>query len=264
MNGSTIKAMEMKSNFGRNVRKHCTVPGSIARICRKAGINRQQFNKYLNGHSLPSLLTAQTIANALGVRIGDLLEGDSDRRRLRNSLDGIAATLQPSKVNVFAQGYYLEVNRSEVVPDHVLTSLTSITFDNDTMRYRRKTPLQSLPCSKTLWTYDGVAYNTNNCGKIIYVNSTVRLYFGSYLLESASLYNKDLVGLKLAGSSNPRGTPFAAPVYKIYLGERPNLLSYRNQLRLIRDTELPQRIAKAVQILDEAVVHESGMLKLAG
>ncbi|MEZ5826379.1 MAG: helix-turn-helix transcriptional regulator [Geminicoccaceae bacterium] len=264
MTGSSSRAQELKSNFGRNVRRHCSEPGSIARICRKAGINRQQFNKYLNGHSLPSLLTAQTIANALGVRIGDLLADEGDLRRQRNSLDAIAAALQPSKVNVFTQGYYLEVNRPEVLPGHILISLSSIKFENGGMRYRRKTPLQNLPGSMELWTYDGIAYNTNNCGNIIYINSSMRLYFGSYLFESASLYNKDLVGIKLACSSNPRGTPFCVPVYAIYLGEQPNLMSYRRQLRVIHETKLPQRISKAVQILDEAIVQENGMLKLAG
>ena len=260
---SSNDAREMKENFRRNVRKHCSAPGSIARICRKAGINRQQFNKYLNGHSLPSLLTAQTIANALGVRIGDLLAGEGDHRRQRHSFDALSHSLVSSKMNIFTPGYYLEINRSEVVHNYVLISLSSVIFENGNMRYRRKSPIQNINGSSMLWSYDGVAYNTSNCGNIFYINSTIRLYFGAYLLEAASLYNKDLVGIKLASSSNPRGTPFAAPIYFIYLGEKPNLFSFRNQIGLLHEEALPSRIAKAVQILDEVIGQDAGMLKVS-
>ena len=238
--------------------------GSIAHICREAGINRQQFNKYLNGHSLPSLMTTQTIATVLDVRIGDLLIDETDRRRYRQSFDSMAAQVQPKGRNIFTPGHYVEVSRSEVVDDHIYVSLCTISTEKERMRYRRKSPIHNINDWKTLWTYDGVAYSSGAGGKIFYVNSTVKLYFGSYILESASLYNEDLIGLKMTGSSNPRGTPFSAPIYFIYLGKDTQLWKHRKLLGLHHQDNLPANIKSAILALDENVSYDNGMLRVSG
>lgn len=52
----------MTDNFSRNLKSLCADHGSISQICRDIGINRQQFNRYLNGASMPSAHNLRRIA----------------------------------------------------------------------------------------------------------------------------------------------------------------------------------------------------------
>jgi transcriptional regulator with XRE-family HTH domain len=53
--------------FAANLRLLCSRQGSISQVCRKVGINRQQFNKYLSGRHIPSAENIRVIANYFGV-----------------------------------------------------------------------------------------------------------------------------------------------------------------------------------------------------
>ena len=48
-------------NFAENLRALCVRHGSIAAVCRALGMNRQQFNKYLSGSTLPNVATLEKI-----------------------------------------------------------------------------------------------------------------------------------------------------------------------------------------------------------
>lgn len=54
-------------NFADNLRALCTRHGSIAAVCRALGMNRQQFNKYLSGSTLPNLATLEKICSFFGI-----------------------------------------------------------------------------------------------------------------------------------------------------------------------------------------------------
>ncbi|MGC1426952.1 MAG: helix-turn-helix transcriptional regulator, partial [Albidovulum sp.] len=49
-----------------NIRLLCSYGQSVSDICRRAGFNRQQFNKYINGHAQPSLATLRRICDFFG------------------------------------------------------------------------------------------------------------------------------------------------------------------------------------------------------
>lgn len=53
-----------------NIRFLCSRHGSVSEACRKIGINRQQFNKYLNGTHQPSLRTASKITSCFDLKPG--------------------------------------------------------------------------------------------------------------------------------------------------------------------------------------------------
>ncbi len=55
---------------------------SVAEVCRRLGINRQQFNKYLNGNSMPSRHTLQRICDFFGVEDYELLLPPDEFREL--------------------------------------------------------------------------------------------------------------------------------------------------------------------------------------
>lgn len=54
-------------NFRRNLTFICRYFESISYICRRIGMNRQQFNKYLSGKSFPSRKTMRRLCDYFGV-----------------------------------------------------------------------------------------------------------------------------------------------------------------------------------------------------
>jgi transcriptional regulator with XRE-family HTH domain len=54
-------------DFANNLRRLTEKKGAIAQVCRDLGMNRQQFNKYLSGTTLPSPQTLQKLADYFGV-----------------------------------------------------------------------------------------------------------------------------------------------------------------------------------------------------
>lgn len=93
------------SSLPENLRLLCSYGHSISNICRRAGINRQQFSKYINGHSEPSLASLRKICDFFGVEEHEILL-DADRFR-----DIIR--VRPPRFNV-------KKNRFQRVVDHLV------------------------------------------------------------------------------------------------------------------------------------------------
>lgn len=56
-----------RSSFPDNLRYACGFFPSISAVCRKLGVNRQQFNSYLSGARYPSQFNLKKICDLLGV-----------------------------------------------------------------------------------------------------------------------------------------------------------------------------------------------------
>ena len=61
------------SNFAKNLTLACSYYPSISEVCRRIGINRQQFNKYLNGQVHPSRHNMRRICDFVGVTEAEIL-----------------------------------------------------------------------------------------------------------------------------------------------------------------------------------------------
>lgn len=72
-----------------NLRLLCTRHASVADICRRIGINRQQFNKYLAGSSLPSPRNLARICSFFGLDLRDLYLPPRDFAKLAKVHEGI-------------------------------------------------------------------------------------------------------------------------------------------------------------------------------
>lgn len=79
----------MLEHFSRNLRSLCADYGSISQICRDIGINRQQFNRYLNGTSMPSAHNLRRIARHF----------DLSEERLSGPPDAFDAALRKATVD---------------------------------------------------------------------------------------------------------------------------------------------------------------------
>lgn len=56
-----------QQNLSANLKHLCGHYSSVAEVCRRLGVNRQQFTKYLNGTSAPSLRNLRRITTFFGV-----------------------------------------------------------------------------------------------------------------------------------------------------------------------------------------------------
>lgn len=61
------------SPFSANLRHACSLRRSVSEICRELGINRQQFNRYVNGEAVPSAHNLARIAAFFGVKPADFM-----------------------------------------------------------------------------------------------------------------------------------------------------------------------------------------------
>lgn len=59
------------SDFSQNLKLMCRYEKSVSEVCRAIDINRQQFNKYLNGTSKPSSYNLQRICEYFQVQLSD-------------------------------------------------------------------------------------------------------------------------------------------------------------------------------------------------
>ena len=62
-----------QNSFQQNLRLLCGYSRSVSDVCRRAGISRPQFNKYLSGKSSPSLRSLRRICDHFGVEEWELL-----------------------------------------------------------------------------------------------------------------------------------------------------------------------------------------------
>lgn len=73
------------ADFATNLRYLCDQRGSISHVCRRAKINRQQFNKYLSGRHLPSPANVRVIADHFGLTPELMF---SEHQEFRSLIDG--------------------------------------------------------------------------------------------------------------------------------------------------------------------------------
>ncbi|MFB4202657.1 hypothetical protein KBTX_02640 [wastewater metagenome] len=69
-------------DFPRNLRLVCSYSRSIADTCRRLGVNRQQFHRYLSGDSRPGLQRLRLISDYFGFEESEMLLDHETFRRL--------------------------------------------------------------------------------------------------------------------------------------------------------------------------------------
>lgn len=111
--------VENSETLAANLRTLCDRHGSVAAVCRKINVNRQQFNKYLSGTHVPSAPNLRIIANYFGVSVPILF---SDPDEFRNLVDGnffhaMATARQLPEFSRFVSSIIVEsdVQDSEIV-----------------------------------------------------------------------------------------------------------------------------------------------------
>ncbi|MCO1333920.1 helix-turn-helix transcriptional regulator [Microbulbifer sp. OS29] len=142
----------MSNDFPQNLRLLCGFYPSIAEVCRRIGVNRAQFNKYLNGNTQPSQYTLGKICHFFGVEPHEIMmphEQFNQIVRVRSNPSSDSDPVRPYNRNIDLLiqesqgradkylGFYFEYHYSMTFPDHIIRSLLHIESDGDSYYFQR-------------------------------------------------------------------------------------------------------------------------------
>ena len=101
--------------FSANLRTLCEQHGSVAAVCRKINVNRQQFNKYLSGAHVPSAANLRIIANYFGLSVPILFADPDEFRTLveGNFFHAMATARQMPEFSRFVSDMIVENNSAD-------------------------------------------------------------------------------------------------------------------------------------------------------
>lgn len=128
-----LNPADLRGIFGENLRALSAAEPSVSELCRRIGINRTQFSRYLTGETFPRPDVLYKICNYFNVDANILirrLSVGSNADVLRTTLMRLADFMPPDHYDVRSEhlpdGYYQHFRRSMAYPDHVIVTLSRI------------------------------------------------------------------------------------------------------------------------------------------
>ena len=236
----------MHEDFARNLRLLCSYYRSIAEVCRRLGINRPQFNRYLSGRYRPSAHTLRRFCDFFGVEEHEILLPSGQFERLvqvrprpvtaRESAAPEAPHLAHLRdIGTAALdkylGYYFENYLSMACPGKLLRTLVCLERRHDRVYYQRTERLIEHPREKAYHgIYLGMAhFLTDRIFLSDYESLTGLEMTQTILFPSFKNRVTRLTGLKLGVSGSGERMPCCARVVYEHLG---NAVDVRRALRL--------------------------------
>lgn len=228
-------------NFKANLKLAASYYPSIAEMCRKLGINRQQFMKYLAGTSFPARYNLRRICDFFGVDEYEILmphDQFSNIIRLRPTNKADEVEMPPGMAGLLKEaqrhrntltkmhGYYYEYYLSFSTPGHILRALTYVYGWKDFTLYKRMERL-TRPQHKgrpDIYKYAGVISITGDRMHMF----DQEIITGSELTQKVLYPNyrnrvSMLTGLMLGVSAGDAHEPSASRVVMEYIGRTGNL-----------------------------------------
>lgn len=228
----------MSSPLPSNLRYLVNSFGSISDFCRAVAINRQQFNKYLNGRSLPSPRNLRRICDYTGISESDLflpfVEFVALHRKPRGKIEAsqlfsFIETAQRASTDLMKkyEGLYFKYYYSLSKPGLIRKSLLSISISE-----RGAVTKCVEPAGKDLSRL-GIASLCKYSGEALLVGDRLFLVEYEYLSNkeiSNSIYfptymSKAVIlpGIMLGVSAGSRHEPAASRVLLVRLGNEYTL-----------------------------------------
>jgi transcriptional regulator with XRE-family HTH domain len=223
-------------NLKSNLRYLCGYHRSVAEVCRRVAINRQQFNKYLAGANMPSDYNLRKICQFFEVDPGSLFnphakfvagyEGSRSALTAASWLpDGGLFPPSDERLRKYC-GYYYAYVVSPSYPNHIIKSITRI-FETSakfaTKTYERVYEIERED-SFYVNKYDGMAFMYSG---LLYVVEREVLNKRGYIFTALYPSYRSPVGfmngmvLGISGGSLRR--PFGSQIVFEFMGEAPNL-----------------------------------------
>lgn len=262
----------MSEHLGHNLKLLCSHYRSIAEVCRKLGLNRAQFNKYLSGQSRPTPYNLKRICDFFGVEEYELglpaeqfaelvgaRGGESDQPAAGDPLLELLRPLRDHSSSLARYcGYYFEYSNCMSVPGTVLLSLVHLWEEDGNFLFERQERQErsaSTDVQAEDWVrcrYLGAAFQLQDRLFLIdYESLTLNEMSQTILIPSYKSRITRLNGLKTGVSSGDRRNPACTRVVWEYLGSEINRISAYRQVRLYRpddpriDADIRQRLAVA-------------------
>jgi len=258
-----------ESNLTRNLRILCSSKDSIAEICRRIGISRQQFNKYLAGKHEPSRANLRLICQYFGIDLLDLYltpvrfstlftnqnypHLDVLRRSpVATRLLGLTAQSQKDLVGYC--GVYERYHPSSIYKGQVLRSIVYIYITTGLVQYSCIERFQSLDDPKKaryIFKYHGVCSFLD--GRIFFadfesVGGNEITY--SILIPQQRSSRELLFGLTMGVAASLSREPFAARVALRYCGEGPLSATFMRRSRTLdpSDSSIPAEVRQYLDV----------------
>lgn len=182
--------MTVRENIAANLRALCAERGSIAQCCREAGINRQQFNRYITGEAIPNRANLQKICGYFGTSETKLFQAR-----------GEAAEQDPVSALITAKDY----NPGKIIDNLNKAPLASIHDGSYLVYYKMSAPEAAIARSVMFVRTDGLQKSFRRITNITAHGSAKWRYFqGDHkgiVLERRHWLN--FVGIAEEGSDEP-------------------------------------------------------------
>lgn len=251
------------SDLARNLRLLCSYGPSVSEICRRLGINRQQFTKYLNGTARPADRNLRRICDHFGVEMEEILSPPGrfaaivsvspPARALLKTLGPVAHRLDRLIANGAAAleryaGYYFYYYNTPSRPGHLRRSLLRVTAADGVAHTRlveRVQPAASplnrshfSDCAGLMLMIDHRLFIVElNIGANSSVSQTIL-----YPAQGREL--RYLSGLTIGVQGRSARAPFSTRVFLEFMGKSPNVRALMRQTGLFEldHPDLPAHI----------------------
>jgi transcriptional regulator with XRE-family HTH domain len=233
-------------DFPANLRFACSFERSVSDVCRQIGLNRQQFNKYLNGTSRPSAYNLQRICRHFDLEAAQFYLAHQDfaeqfaRRSSRarrpsvfgGPLAGVLDRAVPHNQRELKKylGFYYSCFYSLGWQSHIMRSLVHI-YEYEGRVYSKAIEriLDPSRGERFLFKYEGiVSYRGNRIFIIEYESLTNGAIANTILYPTYRSHVTLLSGLSTGVSSHTARDPAAVRVVYEFLGRA---VDYRVALR---------------------------------
>ncbi len=246
-----------------NLRYLSSLYPSIAEVCRRLGINRQQYNKYLAGQARPSRHNLRRICDFFGVSEWELLleerrfaELVSVRRSpaggeaLAGPLAHVEALYRHSASLERYVGYYYRYFYSFGYPGKIIKSFAAI-FEHD-QRYFWKNielmPRDMLGTGMSVGKYTGAAFFLGERIYIVEYESLMASSITQLVLYPSYAPRVDyLVGVQTGGPIKRGRKPAASFVLLEYLGREVDLRLACRKAGVFDEHEIDERIVSTIR-----------------
>jgi transcriptional regulator with XRE-family HTH domain len=246
--------------FHHKLRQLCGREHSISEVCRRIGINRQQFNKYLAGATLPSRRTLLRICDFFGVSEADFLSSAPlPEARIDRDADPVRRALQQARQKSAEGGIagyygrYFKYQYSTIDAGKIVRSLVVVGQRGDQPGSRTFVRIGRVGTGsqgKQIFKYEGVALLLKE--RLILIEREILAgseWTQMILSPSYTRVVERLYGLRLGVSASPSRDPFAS---RVVFERCPSNLTTRQAMRSIglfddADPDLPRSIIAALR-----------------
>ena len=262
-----------QANFKTNLTLLCRFYKSISDVCRKIGINRQQFNRYLSGTNFPSYRNLQKICDFFVVEVEEIIEPPSVFKTkvghpaaLSSQQDipaSLASFISPLLINkeeemVRYEGYYYRYFYSFGFPGHIFRSFLKI-YKKEGVYYSKHIERISgdnpLLGGRLTIKYHGVLFFLADRLFLVEsepeLNSTIS---ETVLTPSYRPNNPYMSGLTICASSCAAHQPGSARTVVESLGKNVDIRKAMRQCGLFHHTD--ERIPKKIKLAITNVIAE--------